>query len=55
MATHVFDFRTLGDIFVRGLSKWTGDWHDFLRATAGFAILWLILFYMYRKKTFIRV
>jgi predicted acyltransferase len=55
MATHVFDFRNLGDIFVRGLSKWTGDWHDFLRAVAGFAILWLILFYMYRKKTFIKV
>ena len=55
MATHVFDFRVLGDIFVRGLSKWTGDWHDFIRAIAGFAILWLILFYMYRKRTFIKI
>jgi predicted acyltransferase len=55
MATHVFDFRVLGDIFVRGLSRWTGDWHDFVRAAAGFAILWLILFYMYRKRTFIKV
>ena len=55
MATHVFDFRVLGDIFVRGLSKWTGDWHDFIRAVAGFAILWLILFYMYRKRTFIKI
>jgi len=55
MATHVFDFRALGDIFVRGLSRWTGNWHDFVRALAGFAILWLILFYMYRKRTFIKV
>jgi predicted acyltransferase len=55
MAVHVFDFRVLGDIFVRGLSQWTGIWHDFVRAVAGFAILWLILFYMYRKKTFIKV
>jgi predicted acyltransferase len=55
MATHMFDFRVLGDIFVRGLSKWTGNWHDFVRAAAGFTILWLILFYMYRKRTFIKI
>jgi predicted acyltransferase len=55
MATHVFDFRHLGDIFVGSLAKWTGDWHDFLRAVAAFAILWLILFYMYRKRTFVKI
>jgi len=55
MATHVFDFRHLGDIFVGGMAKWTGDWHDFVRATAAFAILWLVLCYMYRKKTFIKI
>jgi predicted acyltransferase len=55
MATHVFDFRNLGDIFVHGLAKWTGSWHDFVRAIAGVAILWLILFYMYRKRTFIKI
>jgi len=55
MATHVFDFRHFGDIFVGGLAKWTGNWHDFLRAVGGFAVLWLILFYMYRKKTFVKI
>lgn len=55
MATHVFDFRHLGDIFVRGLSKWTGDWQDFVRAIAAFAVVWLILFYMYRNKTFLKI
>ncbi len=55
MATHVFDFRQLGDIFVRGLVKSTGDWHDFVRAVAGMAILWLILYYLYRKRTFIKI
>ncbi len=55
MATHVFDFRDLGDIFVRGLAKWTGDWHELLRAVAGMAIIWLFLYYMYRKRTFIRI
>jgi predicted acyltransferase len=55
MAAHVFDFRHLGDIFVGNTAKWTGNWHDFIRATAAFAILWLILFYMYRKRTFIKI
>lgn len=55
MATHVFDFRHLGDIFVRGLARWTGPWQDFTAAAAAFAVLWLILFYMYRKKTFIKI
>jgi predicted acyltransferase len=55
MVTRVFDFRNLGDIFVRGLSQWTGNWQDFTRAAAGFVILWLILFYMYRKKTFVKI
>ena len=54
-ATHVYDFRHLADIFVRGLAPWTGDWHDFVRAVWGLTILWLILLYMYRKKTFIKI
>jgi predicted acyltransferase len=55
MATHVFDFRHLGDIFVGSTARWTGNWHDFVRATAAFAIIWLILFYLYRKKTFVKI
>ena len=55
MATRVFDFRAIGDIFVKGLAKWTGDWHDFVRAVAGVLVLWLILFWMYRKKSFIKI
>jgi predicted acyltransferase len=55
MVTRVFDFRNIGDIFVHGLAQWTGDGHDFVRAVAGFAVLWSILFYMYRKRTFIKI
>jgi predicted acyltransferase len=55
MVTRVFDFRHISDIFVRGLAKWTGDWHGFLRALAAFAVLWLILFYLYRRRVFIKV
>jgi predicted acyltransferase len=55
MMVQLFNFRDLGDRLVGGLGKWTGDWQDFIRAVTGFAILWLILFYLYRKRTFVKI
>jgi len=55
MVTRVFDFRTIADIFAKGLAKWTGDWHDFVRAVSGVLVVWLILFWMYRKKSFVKI
>ena len=55
MITRLYDFRDLGDIVVRGLAQWTGDWQDFVRAIAGITVIWLILLHMYSKKTFIKV
>ena len=55
MATRVFNFRNIGDVFVGGLEKWCGPWNGFIQAVAGFAVVWLILFWMYRKKTFIKI
>lgn len=55
MARSQFDFRTLGDIFVDGLDKYCGNWNSFIHAAAGLAIVWLILFWMYRKKSFIKI
>jgi len=55
MATHLINFRDIGGIFVGGLEKFTGDWFAFIRAVAGFAVVWLILWWMYRKKTFIKI
>ncbi len=55
MATHVFNFRHIGDIFVNGLDKYVGDWSSFIHAVAAFAVIWLIMWWMYRKKTFIKI
>jgi len=55
MITHLWSFERLGGVFVNGLNKWLGPWDNFAQATAGFAIVWLILVYMYRKKTFVKV
>ncbi len=55
MATHVFDFRKIGDIFVGGLVPRLGDYAPAVRGLAAFIIIWLILWFLYRKRTFIRV
>jgi len=55
MATRVFDFRRIGGIFVGGLDRWCGNWNPFIHAVAGLAVIWLILWWMYRKKAFIKV
>ena len=55
MAVQLFDFRRIGGIFVGGLERFCGSWNGFIGAVAGFAVLWLILWWMYRKKTFIKV
>jgi predicted acyltransferase len=55
MAVHIVNFRDIGGVFVRGLEKYVGNWYPFIYALAGFAIVWLILWWMYRKKTFIKI
>ncbi|MFN7997167.1 MAG: DUF5009 domain-containing protein [Bryobacteraceae bacterium] len=55
MATMLFDFRRIGNIFVGSLLPRLGAWAGAVEAAAAFAIVWLILLWMYRTKTFIRV
>jgi predicted acyltransferase len=55
VATEIFDFRQVGNIFVGRLLPLIGPWSAFVEASAAFAIVWLILYWMYRKKEFIRI
>ena len=55
IATHLFDFSGIGDIFTGGLARFMGSWGDFLQAFAALAVVWLILYYMYLKKTFLKL
>jgi len=55
MAVHLVNFRNIGGVFVEGLEKYTGSWYPLIHATAGFVVIWLILWWMYRKKTFIKI
>jgi predicted acyltransferase len=55
MATRLFDFRLIGRIFVGGLDRFCGNWNPFIHAVTGLVVIWLILWWMYRKKVFIKI
>jgi len=55
MGTHLINFRNIGGAFVEGLEKYSGNWYPLIYALTGFAVVWLILWWMYRKKTFIKI
>jgi len=55
MVTRLFDFRRIGDIFVGGLAGRLGSWNGMIRGLAGFLIVWLILYWMYKKKSFVKI
>ena len=55
MGVHLVSFRNIGGVFVEGLEKYTGNWYPLIYALAGFAVVWLILWWMYRKKSFIKI
>jgi predicted acyltransferase len=55
MATMLFDFRKIGNIFVGHLVARVGRYGSLLEATAAFAIIWLVLYWMYRTKSFVKV
>jgi hypothetical protein len=35
--------------------KWLGVWGPFVEASAALAVVWLILYWMYKNKTFIKI
>ena len=56
MMAHMFDFSLIGNIFVGGLSSlFPANIRDFIQAVAAMMVMWLIMYYMYIKKTFIKV
>jgi hypothetical protein len=55
VATEIFDFRQVGNVFVENLLPRLGRWDSLVEAAAAFAVIWSILFWMYRKKEFIKI
>jgi len=48
-------FRSISGFFVNGLDKWLGGWTEFTHALAAFFVLWLLLLFLYRKNTFVKI
>ncbi|MFO7668419.1 MAG: hypothetical protein R6W31_02055 [Bacteroidales bacterium] len=57
VAWHLFETSLVGvaEIFLNSLIPWIGEWYDFLSYLGGFLVLYLIMWYMYRNKTFIKI
>jgi predicted acyltransferase len=55
MAMMLFSFSQISNIFIGSLLPRTGLWDDFISSTASFAVLWLILYWMYRTRTFVKL
>ncbi len=55
MATRLFDFRLIGDILVAGTAKWIGNGFPLIRGSAGFAVIWFLLYFLYRRRIFIKI
>ena len=56
MMAHLFDFRLIGNIFVGGFSSlFALNVQDFIQAVAAMVVMWLIMYWMYLKKTFIKI
>jgi predicted acyltransferase len=51
----LINFRLIGNIFVGSLLPRIGTWDDFVSNAAALAVIWLILYWMYRKNTFVRL
>lgn len=53
--SHVIKFPDIADFILFGLHQYTGDYYGIITTVGGFGILYLLLWYMYKNKTFIRV
>jgi predicted acyltransferase len=48
-------FKLVADRFLGGLAQYSGRWQAGISWTGAFLVFWLLLYYMYRHKTFLRV
>jgi len=48
-------FRRVSEVFLSGLKPYVGPWHEAILAAGALAVLWILLGYMYRKGTLVRI
>lgn len=55
VVSHVFNMHLIAEMILFGLKKYVGDFYYLVLTIGGFAILYFILWYMFRTKTFIKI
>jgi len=55
VATTLFSFHHIGNIFVGSLLPRIRPWDGFVEASAAFAVVWVVLYWMYRTRTFVKL
>jgi predicted acyltransferase len=57
MAANLFGhaFRLMAEVFVGGLRLYVGGWYEAIASLGGLITLWLMLYWLYRNRTFIKV
>jgi len=51
----LISFRQIGNIFVGNLLPRIGPWDEFVSALTAVTIIWLILYWMYRTRSFVKL
>lgn len=55
VVSHVISFRSISKSLFLGLEQYVGDYYDFIIQLSNVAILFIILYILYRNKIFLRV
>jgi predicted acyltransferase len=55
MLSHVFNFHRIAEMVLFGLKQYVHDFYYLVLTIGGFGILYLILWYLYRNKTFLKI
>lgn len=53
--SHVFSFPKIADYLLFGLEKYLGAYYEVINTIGGFGLLYLLLWYMYKNNTFIKI
>ena len=55
MVSHVINMPAISENLLFGLEQYVGDYYYLVTAIGGFAILYIVLWYLYKNRTFIKV
>lgn len=55
LLSHVISFSGISNQLLFGLEQYTGVWYNLINTIGGFGILYLILWYMYKNNTYIKI